>query len=353
MRLARLRESLANEGLDALIVTKGPNLFYLSGFTGGEGLLVISREEALLLTDFRYIEQAEAEAPDFKVVRVAEKPQEILAGEINRLGAAKVGFEADDVSYRTYTTWKDILPLVVLIPTTGIVERLRFIKDPEEVAKIREAARIADEALKAVLPLLKPGVRESEIALELEIAMKRRGAEGLAFPTIVASGPRGSLPHGTASERMIAEGDLVTIDYGAVYQRYCSDATRTFAVGRPNEQQKEIHSIVLAAQEKALAAIRPGMTGVEADETARRLIADKGHAEHFGHGLGHGVGLEVHEGPRLGKTGTDALACGMVVTVEPGIYIPGWGGVRIEDLVLVTETGIENLTSVSKDMIIW
>lgn len=350
MKLARLRQSLVAEGWDALIVTKVPNGVFLSGFTGGEAFLLISAEEALLFTDFRYTEQAEAEAPDFHVIEVVEKPAEVLAREITRIGCAKVGFEADDVDYRRYTAWKDALPLVVLVPTTGVVERLRHVKTPDEIATIRQAASIADEAFLEILPMIKPGARERDVALELEFAMRRRGAEKLAFPTILASGPRGSLPHGVASEKVISRGELVTIDFGAVFNFYCSDATRTVVVGEADARQKEIYEIVLAAQRKAVAAIRPGVTGAEVDAVARQIISDHGHAEHFGHGLGHGVGLEVHEGPRLSKTGKDTLVPGMVVTAEPGIYVAGWGGVRIEDLVLVTENGAEVLTGLPKEL---
>ncbi|HEY8395002.1 MAG TPA: Xaa-Pro peptidase family protein [Thermaerobacter sp.] len=352
-RLETLRRRMAEEKVDGIWVGSPANRRYLSGFTGSSGWLLITADRAELWTDFRYLEQAAAQAPAFEVVRHEPDVYQHLGRRAGELGLTRLGFERDHLTYGQWERLRAGLPdTVELVPVAGWVEELRRVKDPGEIAAIRQAARIADEALLEVLAGLRPGMTEREVALQLEFAMRRRGAEGVAFDFIVASGPRSSLPHGLASERVIEEGDLVTIDYGAVYAGYASDCTRTVVIGRAGQRQREIYDIVLEAQRRAMAAVRPGATGADVDRAAREVIEAAGYGEHFGHATGHGVGLEVHEGPRLAATaGDQVLAPGMVVTVEPGIYLPGWGGVRIEDLVVVTEDGGEVLTRVTKEFL--
>lgn len=352
-RLEKLRRRLAEENVDGLLVGSPANRRYLSGFTGSAGWLLITAERAELWTDFRYLEQAAAQAPAYEIVRHEVNFYEHLGRRVRELGLARLGFERDHLRYGEWQRLRAGVPETVeLVPVAGWIEELRRVKDAGEIAAIRRAARIADEALLEVLAELRPGVTEREVALQLEFAMRRRGADGVAFEIIVASGPRSALPHGTASERVIEAGDLVTIDYGAVHAGYASDCTRTVVVGPASERHRQIYNIVLEAQRRALAAVRPGATGAEVDRAAREVIAAAGYGDHFGHATGHGVGLDVHEGPRLSATGQeDVLAPGMVVTVEPGIYLPGWGGVRIEDLVLVTGSGGEILTRVTKELL--
>ncbi len=352
-RTQRLVRKLKADQLPALMVTDANNRRYLSGFSGSAGTCVVTYEEAYLLTDFRYTDQATQQAPDYQVITYKKGLQEGLSQLLEDLEVDQVGFEADDVTYRTYSNLCDELGDIEWAPTSGIIEKLRQVKDDEEVQIIREAAQIADEAFEEILPSVRPGRTESEVALDLEFCMRRLGAEELAFGLIVASGVRSSLPHGRASEKVIGEGEFVTFDYGAAYCGYCSDATRTVITGEPTEKQREVYDTVLRAQKAAVEFIEPGRTGEEVDRVARDIIAEAGYGDNFGHGLGHGVGLAVHEGPRLSQQNGDTeLAPGMVVTVEPGIYISGWGGVRIEDLVMVTEDGAEVLTSPTKDLVV-
>ena len=352
-RLDRLRQRMAAEGLDALWIAAPANRRYLSGFSGSSGWLLITSQVAELWTDFRYLEQAAQEAPGFAVVRHEPQLYPHLARRLEELGVRRLGFEAEHVRYGEWQRMRAALPeSVELVGIGGWVEQLRRIKDAAERAAIREAARIADEALLEVLAGLRPGLTEREVALRLEFAMRRRGAAAAAFDLIVVSGPRSALPHGQPGPHPIEAGQFVTLDYGAVVDGYCSDCTRTVVVGRATPRHREVYAVVLEAQRRALAAIRPGVTGAEVDRAARQVIEEAGYGDRFGHATGHGVGLEVHEGPRLSALAEEErLEPGMVVTVEPGIYIPGWGGVRIEDLVVVTDDGAEVLTRVSKDLL--
>jgi Xaa-Pro aminopeptidase len=351
-RLAQLRERLAQEGLDAIVISKPENRAYLSGFSGSNGLLLITAQSALLFTDFRYTEMATAQAPAFKV----EQPEGALIGAVAKVVEAeklgKIGFESDFLTFDDYKSYTQVIPAEGLVPVGGLVEELRMIKDQSELAIMRKAAQIADEAFAAILPLVKVGAREVDVAVELEYQMKKRGAEGLAFEIIAASGVRSSLPHGHASDKIIAAGDLLTFDFGALYKSYCSDMTRTVMVGEPTAEQRKIYEIVLEAELRGLAACKAGITGGDLDEVCRSYIQEHGYGDKFGHGTGHGVGRFIHEGPRLRNGSTQVLKAGMIVTIEPGIYIPGWGGVRIEDMVLVTETGCERFTMTPKDLLI-
>ncbi|WP_018132448.1 M24 family metallopeptidase [Effusibacillus pohliae] len=351
-RLARLRQQLADQPFDGLLVVKPENRRYISGFTGTAGCLLVTAEDAVLITDFRYTEQAQEQAPDFHVVQHGTSAPETIRSELIRLGIKRLGFEKDYLTYGLYSTYLEKFAPVELVPAEGIVEKLRAVKDEEEIAILRQAAKLADDAFSHILGYLKPGVSERDVALELEFFMRRQGAASSSFDIIVASGVRSSLPHGVASGKLLEKGDFVTLDFGALYQGYCSDITRTVVLGEATEKQREIYEIVLEAQLHALQHIKPGMTGQEADALARDIIREKGYGDHFGHSLGHGLGLYIHEEPRLSAVSNDVLQPGMVVTVEPGIYIPGFGGVRIEDDVLLTDSGIERLTGSSKDLFI-
>ncbi|HEY8487498.1 MAG TPA: Xaa-Pro peptidase family protein [Thermaerobacter sp.] len=352
-RLERLRERMAAEGVDALWIGSPANRRYLSGFSGSSGWLLITATDAQLWTDFRYLEQAAQEAPGFEIVRHEPQVHAHLARHLQERGVRRLGFEADHVRYGEWQRLRAAVPEAIeLVGVSGWVEQLRRIKDEVELAWIREAARLADEALLEVLAGLRPGVTERQLALDLEFAMRRRGATAAAFDLIVVAGPRSALPHGQPGPHALEPGQFVTLDYGAVVGGYCSDCTRTVVVGRATPRHREIYRVVLEAQRRALEAIRPGATGAEVDRAARQVIEEAGYGDRFGHATGHGVGLEVHEGPRLSALAEDErLEPGMVVTVEPGIYIPGWGGVRIEDLVVVTEDGGEILTRVSKELL--
>jgi Xaa-Pro aminopeptidase len=354
--LARFQDGLRRRGLDAAVLaapeTLSPvNVRYLSGFTGSSSYLVIGQEQAFLLTDFRYVEQAETQSPDFTVVRHDVPVERTIAGILKREGWTLVGYEPEKITHQMYLSWAEAAPDVRWTPLQGLVETLRLIKRPDEIAALREAAAIADRALAAVLPGLR-GRRERDVALDLEIEMLRQGAERVAFSTILVSGPRGSLPHGRPSDRVIQDGDLVTIDFGAYWQGYHSDETVTVAVGEVEPWQRDLFDLVYRAQKAAIALVKPGTRTSEVDAACREMIREAGYGQYFGHGAGHGVGLEVHEDPFL-RSSPGALDWvlepGMTITVEPGIYLPGRGGVRLEDTLVVTATGYEYLTTWPKE----
>jgi Xaa-Pro aminopeptidase len=350
--MAALRERLAQENLDALLVASHPNRAYLSGFTGDSGVLVITAAESLLLTDSRYTEQAEAQAPEYRVVREAQDRVATLAETLGRLKPSRTGYESARETVATVKEWEErLLGTTALVATQGLVEQLRLVKDEGELTLLREAARLADAGFDLLLEIIRPGKTEREISLDLEFFLRRQGAEAAGFEFIVASGPRGSLPHGAASEKVIRSEELVTIDYGCFVHGYTSDITRTVAVGPVPEKWLELYELVRKAQEAGVQAVKPGRTGGEVDAVARGVIVGAGYGEAFGHGLGHGVGREIHEAPRLKLNGTEVLRPGMVVTVEPGVYLPGEGGIRIEDMVLVTETGGERLTEARRELV--
>jgi len=349
-RLAKLRNKLQEKELDAVLVLGSANRRYLSGFTGSAGTLVISQDAAVLITDFRYTEQAAVQAPEFQV-RQYEDYLSTVKEVLEQHGCRRVGFESDIVTYDQYTKWREKLDEIEWVPVPGLVEELRMIKSEEEIACIEQAAAIGDEAWAELLPRMRPGVTERELALELEFLLRRKGAEALAFDIILAGGPNGALPHAVPSHRPLQEGDLVVMDFGAKVNGYCSDMTRTVVIGKACQRTRTLYNIVLDAQLAAVAALKAGKTGKEVDAVARRIIADAGYGENFGHGLGHSVGLAIHEDPRLAPKGETVLQPGMVVTVEPGIYIPGFGGVRIEDLAVVTEDGCRILTRSTKEML--
>ena len=323
------------------------SMYYLSGFTG-EGGLVVTKDETLLITDSRYTEQAGREVPELPVHQVRKNYEQEIGAAISKLGIKRLVLSSRRMSHYLVAKLSEI-PGVEVVPAEDPVGELRRIKDADEIARIRNATRVTEESLAAVLKEIEPGTTEREIALRLEWLMRTQGAEKVAFDLIIAAGENSSLPHYQPGDRKVNEGDLLLCDIGARVDHYCSDMTRVFAVGEPSSKAKEIYDLVLRANRAGVAALRPGATGVEVDAAARDVIAAAGHKEHFGHGLGHGVGLEVHEFPRLSPLSNAKLAAGMVVTVEPGVYLPGFGGVRIEDLLVVTPDGCESLTQFPRD----
>ncbi len=350
-RLAAVRDALAERELDALLVSDMANLRWLTGFTGSNGAAVVGPAAARFVTDFRYLTQS-AEQLDPLWERQIETDLLKRVAEGLPAGPLRLGFDDGHLTVRQHGRLAELVDGrdVELVPAGGIVEALRAVKDAAEIDRIRAAARLADEAFEEVVGAGIVGRTERDVALDLEIAMRRRGAEGPSFPPIVAAGEHGSRPHAEPRGVEIPAGTLVVIDWGAQLDGYASDCTRTVATGELDPRDRAVYEVVLAAQEAALAAVRPGPKGREVDAVARAIIDAAGHAEHFGHGLGHGVGLEVHEGPRLSKQGDDPLAAGNVVTVEPGIYVPGAIGVRIEDLVAVTADGAEVLNGLPKTL---
>jgi Xaa-Pro aminopeptidase len=351
-RAEKVVAELAERELDALLVTGLVNVRYLTGFTGSNAAAVVGVGRRTFLTDFRYLSQSAEQVPDWDR-EIASN--DLLAGAARTLedGAPlRLGFDDADLSVKAFDHLREALDEgIELVPAGGLVEELRAVKDAEEVERIRAAAKLADDALREVLERGLAGRTEREVALDLEFTQRRLGAQGISFPPIVASAEHGALPHAVPRDVVIAEGTLVVVDWGAVLDGYASDCTRTFATGELDPRDREVYDLVARAQEEALAAVRPGPTGREVDAVAREIISAAGHAEHFGHGLGHGVGLEVHEGPRLATTSTARLQPGNVVTVEPGVYVPGAVGVRIEDLVVVTEDGHDVLSGYTKELV--
>jgi Xaa-Pro aminopeptidase len=351
-RAETLAGAVADRGLDALLVTDLVNVRYLTGYTGSNGVALVGAGLRRFLTDFRYASQVEREVPD-EWTR-ATVTQELMTAVPEHLPerAARVGFDDAGLSVRAHAKLAEAVPGVELVAAGGMVEALRAVKDDLEVARIRGAAQLADEALTEVLEHGLAGRTERDVAFALEMAMRRLGADAPSFGSIVAAGENGALPHAVPRDVQIPRDVLVTIDWGAGHEGYCSDCTRTFATGDAiGDDAHEIYELVRRAQEAALAAVRPGPTGKQLDAVAREIIDGAGHAEHFGHGLGHGVGMAVHERPRLSRLAGDAeLEAGNVVTVEPGVYVPGRLGVRIEDLVVVTRDGHDVLSSLPKTL---
>ncbi len=351
-RINRLRRLFQGAGVDALYVTDPENRFYLSGFSGTAGALLICRDSSYLLTDFRYTEQASRESPAFKVIETSGLYMESLLELIKENSIIQLGCEGNHLTYNQFISLKEGLKGVDLRSLTGMVEGLRICKDDFEINLICEAVRFADEGFRKVLPLIKPGVREREIALQLEYDMRQSGADGVAFKIVVASGIRSAMPHGLASSKILQHGDLVTIDFGAVYCGYHSDITRTVVLGGADIKQQEIYNTVLEAQMTAINAIKAGVKASDIDLAARNTINNRGYGACFGHSTGHGLGLSVHEDPRLSLKDETILENGMVVTVEPGIYLPAWGGVRIEDTVVVEKNGCRVLSKLPKDTLL-
>lgn len=351
-RLKKAREALERHEIDALLISSPYNRRYVTGFTGTAGWAVITQGQAWLVTDFRYTQQAEQQAREFEVVQYEGQPLELIREKLNAVGAKKLGFEKHHVPYADYESYERTFGGIELFPTGHIVEKLRGIKDEAEQRCIRKAIEITEKAFEFILGYMKPGVSEREVAAELEYFMRKNGAISSAYPAIIASGARSALPHGIASDKLLGMNEFVTLDFGANVEGYCSDLTRTVFIGKPTERHREIYRVVLEANRSALEGLKPGMTGKEGDSLARDYISSCGYGEYFGHGLGHAFGLEIHEPMRFSQQTEDILEPGMIMTVEPGIYLPDYGGVRIEDDILVTETGIEVLTTSNKELIV-
>ena len=352
-RILRLQTGLRRRHIDGLLVSQPDNRRYLSGYTAPDhgiqessGLLLIpAKGRPYLLTDARFTLQAEAEAQLFLVELYSRGLLPLLERLINRLGLQSLAFESD---YLLHSTFQRLAGMankrgLTLVPQLGLIEAMREVKSADELELLRASTRLNETVFQSVYATIEPGMTEREIALALELTMREMGAEGPSFPTIVAFGTNAARPHAVPTDRELQAGDLVLVDMGLIYRGYCSDMTRTFVAGRPDQTYIDRHRVVRAAMQAGIGAIRAGVTGAEVDRVARQVIADAGYGDHFGHSLGHGVGLAVHEAPRLSRTNRKKLRAGMVVTVEPGIYLAEWGGIRLENMVVVGEDGAEVL----------
>lgn len=353
-RLEALRARFESSEIDGILIGSDENRRYISGFNGTAGNLIITADAAVLATDFRYIEQAPKQAPDFRVIRVAGGGSDWLTNLLKELGVRRLGFESQQMTVATHDRLSKSLAGagngdgVDLIPTAGLVEELRSVKDEGEIALLQRAIDIADQAFEEVSRIVKAGMTESEVAWLLERTMRELGADSVSFETIVATGPNAALPHHRADDTPILEGQPLLIDMGARYQGYCSDLSRTFCLGREEDPFREVYSTVLRAQQTAIENVRTGMTAGEADALARAVIEEAGYGDTFGHSTGHGVGLDIHERPGVGPNSPVVLEDGMPFTIEPGIYISGWGGVRIEDIVVLENGRARQLSHAPK-----
>lgn len=351
-RSERLLEELEQAGADCLLVSEPANLRYLTGFTGSNGVAVVGQQARAFVTDFRYVEQAAGEVdPGFERAQASGELLRWVAEHVSAGGATRLGFDDAHQSVREHARLRELLPgQVELVAAGGLVERLRQVKEPKEIELIAAAASLAGEAFEAVVSRGVVGRTERELALALEVAMRERGASGASFPSIIATGAHGALPHAEPRDVAVQAGELLVIDWGAVVDGYCSDCTRTLATGELDGEELEVYELVLEAQRVGVDAVRAGARAVEVDAAVRERIRAGGYGQQFGHGLGHGVGLGMHDGPALSSRSQDVLEAGNVVTVEPGVYLPGRFGVRIEDLVVVTDDGCRVLTGVDKGL---
>lgn len=350
-RIDAFRSKFKELKIDSALITNPYDVFYLSGFTGmdGDGYLIITEKKAFIITDSRYTVQAKEQCPEYTLKLFGGPKLDKVSKLVATLGVKKMGVQDEALSFAQYSNFKKAFEGVKFSSMGNTLTIMRMVKDDDEIEIIKKACVCAWQSYEAILPLVKAGNREVDVAAQLELEMRKRGASKVSFDTILASGPRSAMPHGAASERVIKAGEPVTIDFGALYQGYCSDQTRTpFAPGRRNKQLVEIYKIVEEAHDQAIAKFKPGMTGIEVDKIARDVITKAGYRKEFGHGLGHGVGVEIHELPHVNKRGTIPLTKGMVFSIEPGIYVEGLGGVRIEDLGVVTDSGLEIITGKSK-----
>ncbi len=349
-RLSFVKAEMDAKNLDGLLISDKTNRIYISGFTGSSATIFLSKNQETIITDFRYLEQTKSQAADFKVIDHQNHPISTLASVIKMDNIQTLGIEAEYMNVNQYLDLKEALPDVQIIPVYNLVEKLRAIKDPVEIERMKIAAQITDQAFDYFLNIIQPGMTELEVAAKLDNRMRELGASDRAFETIVASGWRTSLPHGHASAKIINQNELITVDFGAVYQYYYSDMTRTISLGKVPSQLKEIYEIVKQSQEAGISEITSTKTCKEIDSVCRQMIEDAGYGKYFGHGTGHGIGLSCHEFPYLNQTTDLKLSPGMVVTIEPGIYIPNLGGIRIEDDVLVcSEKPGEVLTKSTKE----
>jgi Xaa-Pro aminopeptidase len=358
-RQQHLRDSLSAQRLDALLVTHLPNILYLCGFTGSGGVLLVTEARSVLFTDGRYTAQARAEVKAAQVI-IARKPPLAAAAEWldahrkGRRGASpfRIGIEGEHLTVAARTRLAAVLPPNFrLRGAPALIERARMVKDGEEIERIRAAVILGSRLFDRALEVVRPGIRETEVAAEMEYAARKAGAEEMSFPTIIASGKRSALPHGRASGAAVPAQGFVVCDFGVILTRYCSDMTRTVYVGRPSAGARRVYQAVQEAQQAAVDAVRPGVSVGEVDRIARKSLRNSGLAKYFTHSTGHGVGLEIHEAPRVAAGQTEILQPGMVITIEPGVYVPGKWGARIEDMVVVTERGCEVLTPTSKELV--
>jgi len=349
-RIRRIRNILNEKKLDGLMLTGEVSRVYATGLKSSSGVVLFTPKESILITDFRYIEAARACSNGVYTVEqsgIERKAPDIVC-EVMRRGK-RLGVEADVLTMRSAESWKKGFKL---IPVEDNLRALRAVKDPSEIERMREAQRISEQTLTEVLPMLRPGVTERAVCAEIVYRLLKNGAEKTSFDPIVASGPNGSKPHAEPTDRAIERGDFVTMDFGCVYKGYCSDMTRTVAIGEASEEMRKVYQIVLEAQKAGIAAAKAGVVGKNIDAAARNLITDAGYGGAFGHGFGHGLGLEIHEPPNANPGETNPLPAGAVISAEPGIYLPGRFGVRIEDVIVLTETGCENLTSAPKELLV-
>ncbi|MFC2023560.1 M24 family metallopeptidase [Chloroflexota bacterium] len=348
MRLTQVRRALLDKEVDAILVNMPVNRRYLSGFTGSAGHLLISAEDAVLATDFRYYEQVEREAPEFELLKIVKSLKEALPPLLSDLSIVRLGFESQHVTLDQYQRWSQATEGVEWVPLKDTVETLRAVKDDDEMDALRRSAALTDDSFAHMLEVIEPGMSERKVAWELEAYMRTHGASRVAFDLIVAAGPNGALPHARPGDHIIQAGEPIVFDIGCVVDGYASDMTRTICLEEASSKYLEVWDTVLRALEAAEGKVRAGLNGVEADLLARDLIVEAGYGDFFGHGLGHGVGLAVHESPNASPRSTDTLASGMSLTIEPGVYLPGEFGVRIEDLVIIRDEGIEILSSTPK-----
>jgi len=349
-RLQKLRTTLSEKNIPAVLITQPENRYYLSAFSGSAGYLLITRENQLLATDFRYVEQVKQQSPDYRLFETKGELAKWFPEFITGLGLKEMFFESEDVTFDKYSKLKEIItPLgIELKPSSGIVEALRAVKEPGEIALIEQAVAVSDAALEHIPKFARSGMTELQMAWEIEKYMREHGSQAVPFEVIVAAGKNAALPHHRPSDYVIHEGEPIVIDIGARCDGYASDLTRTICLGKEDARFRHIYDIVLKAQQAAEQQITPGMSGHDADAIARNIITAAGYADSFGHGLGHGLGLVVHEAPRVGANSKDVLANGMVFTIEPGIYLPEWGGVRIEDTVVLEHAKIRVMSAARK-----
>jgi len=350
-RIDALCQRLPEIPLDAFIVTSPPSLRYLFGFTGSSGLGLLTAERSIFVTDLRYRDQARQEVTEVEIIVTRKELLGVLQSQSLLHGHERLGFEAAHVTVAQYHRLRKLFPEMKLIAVEGFVEKLTRRKAPEEIECIRRGAQWCSRVFQEVLPLIKPGVSELDIAAELSYRIKRRGGDGDSFEPIVASGPRSALPHGVSSRRLLREGEWVVIDFGCTVEGYASDLARTVVVGEPTPKQREVYEVVREANARAIASARAGLPAPRLDAVARQFIQAKGYGDYFTHSLGHGLGLHLHEGPKVGPESKDVLEVGNVITIEPGIYLPGFGGVRIEDDVVLTANGCEVLTDAPRELL--
>jgi Xaa-Pro aminopeptidase len=348
----RVQEMLQKLNIDAVLISNGNNMRYVSGFAGETGYLYISDKRHAVVTDFRYTIQAEIEAEGYEIITIGNGGyEETINDMLSTDGVERLGFEAEDMLFASYNRLREKLKVKELTPIGNEITSLRRLKTAKELEFIQKAEEIGDQVFSEILTFIKPGMTELEVAARIEYLLKLSGAQGISFPAIVASGINSSMPHAVPSKKKIEIGDFLTMDFGCIYEGYCSDMTRTIVIGKASDKQKQVYETVLKAQQAALDFIKAGYQGREVDKVARDIIYGAGYEGCFGHGLGHSVGLHIHENPRLSPLEEDIILAGMTETVEPGIYIKGFGGVRIEDLVAVTEDGYINFTHSDKRLI--